>query len=87
MAKFNNTGKRTRRIYGRYIVETTAEVLYFSHGRDKRFMTKLFDKPTDTTVKTFIIEADGELLYADTVGTFELERVGNYEKFDAEQIA
>lgn len=87
MSTFDESGKKKLRLFGRYLIETTAGILYYSHLKKKVRMTKLFDFGTDSTVKTFIIEIDGHLMYADTVGTFEIEQVGSYKEFYAKHLS
>lgn len=88
MATFNNTGKQQIRLRGRYLIQTTANILWYSHENDKMRMTKLFQLPASTSPKTFIIEADGHLLYNDDVSEFEMEEVSTqYEQFYAKHLS
>lgn len=78
---FDDTGKTVVRIMHRTIIQTTANILWWCEGRDKRFMTKLVHLPASANSKCFIIEGDGYLLYNDAVTEFESEVVGQYREF------
>ncbi len=87
MSAYLSTGKRERVLDGVYILHTTASKIDFSAGRDRRFMVRLFDYGTDSAVKTFLIESVGVLLVNSTVGTFDLERVGDFSQHNFKRIS
>ena len=84
--QFDRTGKQIFNLDGKYLIQTTANVIYYSHGGNKREMNKLFHLPASSNSKTFLVEVHGILLITSSVTEFEIQRVGDYENFNAKNL-